>query len=155
MALWQATIVENALKRLAALNKPFKYVGALAALCPQGSQSRRQATSCAKRGATFEATCFGVLARTRGRVCVCLCAEGGTPQLGVWAWDTVGLRSRARVRNAKAWPGRAVTCMISQNTGGATHTAHTCFWDAETDGTSTCPPRSQLSLPANLPYGRL
>jgi len=24
--------------------------------------------------------------------------------------------------------------MISQNTGGATHTAHTCFWDAETDG---------------------
>ena len=28
----------------------------------------------------------------------------------------------------------AVTCMISQNTGGATHTAHTCFWDAETDG---------------------
>ena len=53
MALWQATIVENALKRLAALNKPFKYV---------------------------------------------------------------------------------VTCMISQNTGGATHTAHTCFWDAETDG---------------------
>eukprot|EP00960_Hanusia_phi_P011739 342472-Hanusia_phi.AAC.1 len=21
-----------------------------------------------------------------------------------------------------------------QNTGGATHTAHTCFWDAETDG---------------------
>mmetsp|Transcript_4474 Transcript_4474/g.8988 ORF Transcript_4474/g.8988 Transcript_4474/m.8988 type:complete len:113 (-) Transcript_4474:372-710(-) len=50
---WQATIVENALKRLAALNKPFKYV---------------------------------------------------------------------------------VTCMISQNTGGATHTAHTCFWDAETDG---------------------
>mmetsp|Transcript_46467 Transcript_46467/g.92989 ORF Transcript_46467/g.92989 Transcript_46467/m.92989 type:complete len:113 (+) Transcript_46467:244-582(+) len=50
---WQATIVENTLKRLAALNKPFKYV---------------------------------------------------------------------------------VTCMISQNTGGATHTAHTCFWDAETDG---------------------
>jgi hypothetical protein len=30
--------------------------------------------------------------------------------------------------------GDAVTCMISQNTGGATHTAHTCFWDAETDG---------------------
>lgn len=27
VALWQATIVENALKRLAALNKPFKYVG--------------------------------------------------------------------------------------------------------------------------------
>mmetsp|Transcript_10684 Transcript_10684/g.24358 ORF Transcript_10684/g.24358 Transcript_10684/m.24358 type:complete len:113 (-) Transcript_10684:256-594(-) len=27
-----------------------------------------------------------------------------------------------------------VTSMISQNTGGATHTAHTCFWDAETDG---------------------
>ena len=53
VALWQATIVENALKRLAAQNKPFKYV---------------------------------------------------------------------------------VTCMISQNTGGATHTAHTCFWDAETDG---------------------
>mmetsp|Transcript_38799 Transcript_38799/g.95480 ORF Transcript_38799/g.95480 Transcript_38799/m.95480 type:complete len:113 (+) Transcript_38799:188-526(+) len=53
VALWQATIVENALKRLANLNKPFKYV---------------------------------------------------------------------------------VTCMISQNTGGATHTAHTCFWDAETDG---------------------
>jgi hypothetical protein len=24
---WQATIVENTLKRLAALNKPFKYVG--------------------------------------------------------------------------------------------------------------------------------
>ena len=53
VSLWQATIVENALKRLAAQNKPFKYV---------------------------------------------------------------------------------VTCMISQNTGGATHTAHTCFWDAETDG---------------------
>ena len=27
VALWQATIVENALKRLAAQNKPFKYVG--------------------------------------------------------------------------------------------------------------------------------
>lgn len=24
--------------------------------------------------------------------------------------------------------------MISQNTGGSTHTAHTCFWDADTDG---------------------
>jgi hypothetical protein len=32
----------------------------------------------------------------------------------------------------------AVTCMISQNTGGATHTAHTCFWDAETDGALSC-----------------
>jgi hypothetical protein len=32
------------------------------------------------------------------------------------------------------WPLTSVTCMISQNTGGATHTAHTCFWDAETDG---------------------
>ena len=29
VALWQATIVENALKRLAAQNKPFKYVGKL------------------------------------------------------------------------------------------------------------------------------
>jgi hypothetical protein len=31
VALWQATIVENTLKRLAALNKPFKYVGELRA----------------------------------------------------------------------------------------------------------------------------
>jgi len=31
VALWQATIVENALKRLAAQNKPFKYVGEFAA----------------------------------------------------------------------------------------------------------------------------
>jgi hypothetical protein len=30
VALWQATIVENALKRLAAQNKPFKYVGEFA-----------------------------------------------------------------------------------------------------------------------------
>ncbi len=33
VALWQATIVENALKRLAALNKPFKYVGRLIHAC--------------------------------------------------------------------------------------------------------------------------
>jgi hypothetical protein len=33
VALWQATIVENALKRLAAQNKPFKYVGQFACVC--------------------------------------------------------------------------------------------------------------------------
>ena len=32
VALWQATIVENVLKRLAALNRPFKYVGTVANL---------------------------------------------------------------------------------------------------------------------------
>ncbi len=35
VALWQATIVENALKRLAALNKPFKYVGEHCIFCAE------------------------------------------------------------------------------------------------------------------------
>ena len=28
----------------------------------------------------------------------------------------------------------AVTCMISEHTGCAVHTAHTCYWDANSDG---------------------
>ncbi len=82
VALWQATIVENALKRLAALNKPFKYVG------KYYSVHRAQVVP-------------------------------------------VDLNLS---ENPTFFPLGAVTCMISQNTGGATHTAHTCFWDAETDG---------------------
>jgi len=46
VALWQATIVENALKRLAAQNKPFKYVGEFASTV--GRRARARSPQCSK-----------------------------------------------------------------------------------------------------------
>lgn len=114
---WQATIVENTLKRLAALNKPFKYVG----LSSSQPFAAVRAVGHARPPGTLPP-------QTRA-----FCRAGHPYWSAGCGWHLAEGHLRG-MTSADEHHWLAVTCMISQNTGGATHTAHTCFWDAETDG---------------------
>jgi hypothetical protein len=137
---WTSSCLENCIKRLTALNKPFKYVVTCVIMQKNGEARTRAHTHIhtQTRTHTHAHTRTHTRAHAHTHARVCHSAGGGGGEVAVWAGWRAGEWPWVGVRYSTGTHTRTHTHAYTRAAAGAgLHTAASCWWDATTDGSRT------------------